>query len=53
MGCVQSMLKTDADIEELYSLDKCIGEGVEGQVYLATDKATQKQVAVKLVARYA
>lgn len=45
------MFKVDADIEDLYSLDKCIGEGVEGQVYLATCKVTGKHVAIKLVAR--
>jgi RIO-like serine/threonine protein kinase len=51
MGCVQSALKTDADLEELYSLGECIGEGVEGRVYLATCNSTGQQVAIKLVAR--
>lgn len=51
MGCVQSLLKADGDIEELYTLDKCVGEGVEGQVYLATERETGQQVAIKLVAR--
>jgi serine/threonine protein kinase len=51
MGCVQSAFKADADIEELYSLDKCIGEGVEGQVYLATCNSSGKHVAIKLVER--
>lgn len=53
MGCMQSYMKTDADLEELYSLDKCIGQGVEGEVYLATCKDTGEQAAIKLVARWA
>jgi RIO-like serine/threonine protein kinase len=52
MGCAQSLLKLDADLETLYSLDKCIGEGVEGMVYLATCKASSAKVAIKLVPRW-
>jgi RIO-like serine/threonine protein kinase len=52
MGCAQSLLKLDADLETLYSLDKCIGEGVEGLVYLATCKASGAKVAIKLVPRW-
>ncbi|WIA14928.1 hypothetical protein OEZ85_001641 [Tetradesmus obliquus] len=51
MGCVQSLFQEDADLETLYSLDKCIGEGVEGMVYLATCKASGAKVAIKLVPR--
>lgn len=51
MGCAQSVFKVDADIEELYTLGKCIGQGVEGQVYLATDNSSGEQVAIKLVER--
>lgn len=51
MGCAQSFLKTDADIESLYTLDKLIGVGVEGSVYLATCTTTGQQVAIKLVPR--
>jgi serine/threonine protein kinase len=51
MGCMQSLLKTDADLEQLYTLGKCVGEGVEGQVYLATAVDGGEQVAIKLVTR--
>jgi RIO-like serine/threonine protein kinase len=52
MGCAASLLKTDPDLETLYTLDKCIGEGVEGLVYLATCKASGAKVAIKLVPRW-
>eukprot|EP00775_Hariotina_reticulata_P003264 gene3264-3542_t len=51
MGCAQSLLKLDADLEQLYTLDKLIGEGVEGVVHLATCNTTGDKVAIKLVAR--
>jgi len=51
MGCAQSVFKLDVDLEQLYTLDKLIGEGVEGVVYLATCKTTGEKVAIKLVAR--
>ena len=51
LGCAQSLLKTDADIEELYLLDKLVWEGVEGRVYLATCRSTGDKVAIKMVIR--
>jgi serine/threonine protein kinase len=51
MGCAQSLLQTDADIQEEYELDKRLGRGVQGEVYLARHKATGDLVAIKLVRR--
>ncbi len=51
MGCVASILATDSDLETRYSLDKEVGCGVEGSVWLATDKTTGKHVAIKLIPR--
>jgi hypothetical protein len=49
MGCVLSVFQKDADLQELYDLVKKVGEGVEGEVWLANDKATGAPVAIKLV----
>ena len=32
-----------------YTIDKEIGRGGQGSVYLATDKRTQRQVAIKKI----
>lgn len=40
------------DLEQMYELDRQVGEGVEGAVYLATERASGQQVAIKLVHRW-
>jgi hypothetical protein len=52
-GCLSGLAHPDADLEQLYTLDKCVGEGVEGRVFLAACRATRQQVAIKLVERWA
>lgn len=51
MGCLHSVLKKDADLEEKYELLKLVGQGVEGEVWLAKATETDEHVAIKLVER--
>ncbi|KAI8471620.1 MAG: kinase-like domain-containing protein [Monoraphidium minutum] len=51
MGCMLSLVQKDADLQELYNLSKMLGEGVEGEVWLATSKKTGAHTAVKLIPR--
>lgn len=51
MGCIVSFLKKDACLEELYELVRVLGEGVEGEVWLANCRKTGVPVAIKLIPR--
>lgn len=46
-----ALLAPAADLEQVYELDRQVGEGVEGAVYLATERSSGQQVAIKLIER--